>query len=176
HAALAMLARDAATADLARSRPRLQLLWEVCQIPDFRKTLSDAHTRLLSQVFHHLSGASGVLPVDWVGDQIARIDRTEGDIDALVQRIAYIRTWTYIAHRGDWLADSRHWQERTGAIEDRLSDALHQSLTQRFVDRRHAVLTRRLKSGGELVSSVTAGGDVLVEGHAVGRLEGLRFV
>ena len=176
HLALASLARDGSIAELARSRTRLQLLWEVCQIPDFRKTLSDAHTRLLSQVFHHLAGPTGVLPVDWVGDQIARIDRTEGDIDALVQRIAYIRTWTYIAHRGDWLADSRHWQERTGAIEDRLSDALHQSLTQRFVDRRHAVLTRRLKSGGELVSSVTAGGDVLVEGHAVGRLEGLRFV
>jgi ATP-dependent RNA helicase SUPV3L1/SUV3 len=176
HAALAALARDAATADLARSRAALRLLWEVCQIPDFRKTLSDAHTRLLSQVFRHLTGPSRVLPVDWVADQIARIDRVEGDIDALVQRIAYIRTWTYIAHRGDWLADSRHWQERTRAVEDRLSDALHQSLTQRFVDRRHAVLTRGLTGGGELASAVTAGGDVVVEGHPVGRLEGLRFV
>src|SRR5215813_4018750 len=176
HAALTALARDAATADLARSRAALRLLWEVCQMPDFRKTLSDAHTRLLAQVFRHLTGPSRVLPVDWVADQIARIDRVEGDIDALVQRIAYIRTWTYIAHRGDWLADSRHWQERTRAIEDRLSDALHQSLTQRFVDRRHAVLTRGLKGGGELASAVTAAGDVVVEGHPVGRLEGLRFV
>jgi ATP-dependent RNA helicase SUPV3L1/SUV3 len=176
HASLAALARDAATADLARSRTALRLLWEVCQIPDFRKTLSDAHTRLLGQVFRHLTEPGGVLPADWVADQIARIDRIDGDIDALVQRIAYIRTWTYIAHRGDWLADSRHWQERTRAIEDRLSDALHQSLTQRFVDRRHTVLTRGLKGGGELVSAVTAGGDVVVEGHPVGRLEGLRFV
>jgi ATP-dependent RNA helicase SUPV3L1/SUV3 len=176
HAALATLARDPDTAALARSRAVLRLLWEVCQIPDFRKTLSDGHTRLLAQVFRHLTSPSGVLPTSWVADQIARIDRTEGDIDTLVQRIAHIRTWTYIAHRGDWLQDSKHWQDRTRAVEDRLSDALHQSLTQRFVDRRHAVLTRRLKSGDELMSAVTAAGDVLVEGHPVGRMDGFRFL
>ncbi|MGH6930498.1 MAG: disulfide oxidoreductase, partial [Dongiaceae bacterium] len=170
------LARDPEIAALARSRAALRLLWEICQIPDFRKTLSDGHTRLLAQVFRHLAGASGVLPTSWVADQIARIDRTEGDIDVLVQRIAHIRTWTYIAHRGDWLDESRQWQDRTRAIEDRLSDALHHSLTQRFVDRRHAVLTRGLKSGQELMSAVTAAGDILVEGHAVGRMEGFRFV
>jgi ATP-dependent RNA helicase SUPV3L1/SUV3 len=175
-AALAALARDAEIAALARAPAALRLLWEVCQIPDFRKTLSDAHTRLLAQVYRHLIGPAGVLPVDWIADQIARIDRTEGDIDTLTQRIAHIRTWTYIAHRGDWLRDARGWQERTRAVEDRLSDALHHCLTQRFVDRRHAVLTRRLSSGAELVSTVTAGGDVLVEGHGVGRLDGFRFV
>jgi ATP-dependent RNA helicase SUPV3L1/SUV3 len=175
-AALATLARDPEVAALARSRASLRLLWEVCQIPDFRKTLSDGHTRLLAQVFRHLTSPSGVLPATWVADQIARIDRTEGDIDTLVQRIAHIRTWTYIAHRGDWLQDSKQWQERTRAVEDRLSDALHQSLTQRFVDRRHAVLTRRLKSGDELMSAVTAAGDVLVEGHPVGRMDGFRFL
>jgi ATP-dependent RNA helicase SUPV3L1/SUV3 len=176
HIALTNLARDAEVVALATGSAALRLLWEVCQIPDFRKTLSDSHTRLLGRVYRHLIGAAGVLPTDWVADQIARIDRTEGDIDALVQRIAHIRTWTYIAHRGDWLTDPRHWQERTRAIEDRLSDALHQSLTQRFVDRRHAVLTRGLRSGGELMSAVTAAGDVLVEGHPVGRMEGFRFV
>ena len=176
HIALATLARDVEVAGLVRGSGALRLLWEVCQIPDFRKTLSDSHARLLGQVYRHLIGAAGVLPTDWVAEQIARIDRTEGDIDALVQRIAHIRTWTYIAHRGDWLIDSRHWQDRTRSIEDRLSDALHQSLTQRFVDRRHAVLTRGLKSGRDLMSAVTAAGDVLVEGHPVGRMEGFRFV
>src|SRR5262245_42174352 len=174
--ALATLARDPELAELARSRDRLRLLWEVCQIPDFRKTLTDSHTRLLSQVYRYLATEPCVLPTEWVAEQIARIDRTEGDIDQLVQRIAYIRTWTYISHRGDWLADAKHWQERSRAVEDKLSDALHQQLTQRFVDRRHAMLSKRLAAARDFVSQVSADGDVVVEGHAVGRLEGLRFV
>ncbi len=178
--ALAALARDPEVAALTRGTAMLRLLWEVAQIPDFRKTLSDVHTRLLAQVFRHLAqargGSRGTLPADWVDRQLARIDRTEGDIDMLVQRIAHIRTWTYISHRADWLADPAHWQERTRSIEDRLSDALHQSLTQRFVDRRHAHLSRQLSSGGQLESAVTVSGEVLVEGHSVGRLDGFRFV
>jgi ATP-dependent RNA helicase SUPV3L1/SUV3 len=176
HAALAALARDPEIADLARARDRLRLLWEVCQIPDFRKTLTDSHTRLLSQVYRYLATAPSVLPTDWVAEQISRIDRTEGDIDQLVQRIAYIRTWTYISHRGDWLADAKHWQERSRAVEDKLSDALHHQLTQRFVDRRHAMLSKHLAAARDFVSQVSPEGDVIVEGHAVGRLEGLRFV
>jgi ATP-dependent RNA helicase SUPV3L1/SUV3 len=176
HLALTSLARDPEVADRTRSRERLRLLWEVCQIPDFRKTLTDSHARLLAQVYGHLAGESGVLPTDWVADQVARLDRTDGDIDQLLQRIAYIRTWTYISHRADWLADARHWQERSRSVEDKLSDALHQQLTQRFVDRRHAMLSRRLAAARDFVSRVTADGEVVVEGHGVGRLEGLRFV
>jgi ATP-dependent RNA helicase SUPV3L1/SUV3 len=176
HLSLATLARDAEIADLARSRDRLRLLWEVCQIPDFRKTLTDSHTRLLSQVYRYLTSEPGVLPTDWVAEQITRIDRTEGDIDQLVQRIAYIRTWTYISHRAQWLADGKHWQERSRTVEDKLSDALHQQLTQRFVDRRHALLSKRLAAARDFISQVSPEGDVVVEGHAVGRLEGLRFV
>ena len=176
HLALAAIARDPELADLARSRDRLRLLWEVCQIPDFRKTLTDSHTRLLSQVYRYLATEPCVLPTDWVSEQISRIDRTEGDIDQLVQRIAYIRTWTYISHRGDWLADAKHWQERSRAVEDKLSDALHQQLTQRFVDRRHAMLSKRLAAARDFITQVSADGEVVVEGHAVGRLEGLHFV
>ena len=181
HLALAALARDEEIARLAGNPAALRLLWEVCQIPDFRKVLSDAHTRLLGQIFRYLAGAQdgrseGRLPEDWVSRQIARIDRTDGDIDTLVGRIAHIRTWTYISHRGDWLADPTHWQDRARAIEDRLSDALHRSLTQRFVDRRHAVLVRRMAGGGQLLSAVNQDGVVIVEGHPIGRLDGFRFV
>ncbi|WP_119462752.1 helicase-related protein [Rhodospirillaceae bacterium SYSU D60014] len=181
HLALAALARDEEIARLAGNPAALRLLWEVCQIPDFRKVLSDAHTRLLGQIFRYLAGppagqSEGRLPEDWVGRQIARIDRTDGDIDTLVARIAHIRTWTYISHRGDWLADPVHWQDRARAIEDRLSDALHHSLTQRFVDRRHAVLVRRMAGGGRLLSAVDQDGTVIVEGHPVGRLDGFCFV
>ena len=139
--ALAALARDPELAQLSSGPARVRLLWEVCQIPDFRKILSDAHVRLLGQIFRHLA-VDRRLPADWVAAQIARLDRVEGDIDTLVGRIAHIRTWTFVAHRAAWLDDPVHWQERSRAIEDRLSDALHDRLTQRFVDRRHAVLAR----------------------------------
>ncbi|QEX19704.1 hypothetical protein FRZ44_50190 [Hypericibacter terrae] len=175
HQSLLALSREPEIEGLARSSARIRLLWEVCQIPDFRKILSDAHTRLLGQIYHHLTGATEKLPPDWVAEQIQRIDRVDGDIDLLTQRIAHIRTWTYIAHRADWLADPAHWQERTRAIEDRLSDALHQSLTSRFVDHRHATLVRRMKEGGELMSALTRSGEVVVEGHVVGKLEGFEF-
>ena len=104
----------------------MRLLWEVCQIPDFRKIMTDAHTRLLGQSSAISPAAAEKLPPDWVAGQIQRLDRVDGDIDTLMQRIAHIRTWTYIAHRADWLADPAHWQERARAIEDRLSDALHE--------------------------------------------------
>ena len=91
-------------------------------------------------------------------------------------RIAHVRTWTYITHRSDWVEDAAAWQERARAIEDRLSDALHESITQRFVDRRSAFLVRQLASDGELAAAVLSSGEVLVEGAYVGRLDGLRFV
>ncbi|ANC90434.1 disulfide oxidoreductase [Azospirillum humicireducens] len=176
HLALQALVRDPEIMDLARGRDAVKLLWEVCQVPDFRKVLSDAHTKLLGQVFRSLRGPLRRLDDDWVGKQIARLDRTEGDIDALVARIAHIRTWTYISNRPTWLKDPLHWQERTRAIEDRLSDALHERLTQRFIDRRSATLARTLKDGRSLLGGVRADGEVVVEGHVVGKLEGFRFV
>jgi ATP-dependent RNA helicase SUPV3L1/SUV3 len=154
----------------------VRLLWDVCQIPDFRKVMSDAHTRLLAQVFRHLTGPEGRLPTDWVAGHVSRLDRTDGDIDTLMARIAHIRTWTYISHRPGWLADAAHWQEASRAVEDKLSDALHRALTQRFVDRRQAHLLRRMKHGGELRGSVTRAGEVIVEGHGVGQLAGFRFI
>ena len=174
--ALAALAGDPEIARLAAGPAEVALLWDVCQVPDFRKTLSDQHSGLLRRIYRHLMQAGRRLPEDWVARQIARIDRADGDIDALVARIAHIRTWTYIAHRGNWLEDSLHWQERTRAIEDLLSDALHERLTQRFVDRRAAALVRRLREGDEVLGAVRRNGEVLVEGEFVGRLEGFRFV
>jgi ATP-dependent RNA helicase SUPV3L1/SUV3 len=141
--------------------------------------MADHHTMLLKRIFLALTdGADGAgrLPPDWVARQIDRLDVTTGDIDALTNRIAHIRTWTYISHRGDWLDDCVHWQERAREIEDRLSDALHERLTQRFVDRRHALSEKRRKDGGELLSAVTASDQVVVEGEQVGRVAGLTFV
>jgi ATP-dependent RNA helicase SUPV3L1/SUV3 len=151
-------------------------LWQVCQIPDFRKLATEEHARLIGGVFEHLMSNAGVLPDDWMNGHVSRLDNVEGDIDAIAQRIAHIRTWTYVANRPDWLTDPVQWQERTRAVEDRLSDALHEKLTQRFVDRRTSVLMKRLREDEEFAATVDDEGEVLVEGEYVGRLQGFSFV
>lgn len=176
HLALGILMRDAEVARRATNPGAVRLLWDICQIPDFRKVLSDAHTRMQAQIFRQLTEPAGRLDPDWVARQVTRLDRTEGDIDALVARIAHIRTWTYVAHRAGWMPDPAEWQDRTRAVEDRLSDALHERLTQRFVDRRAALLVRSMKAGGELLAAIDAAGQVLVEGEHVGTIEGFAFL
>jgi ATP-dependent RNA helicase SUPV3L1/SUV3 len=172
--ALRALARDPEIADMAATPADVRLLWDVCQVPDFRKVMSDQHARLLAQIYKGLM-RDGCLSGDWVGRQIDRLDRTDGDIDSLIGRIAHIRTWTFITHRADWVADSQHWQARARAIEDRLSDALHDGLTQRFVDRRTAALVKRMSEGSDLIGAVRRNGEVLVEGEYVGKLDGFAF-
>ena len=155
---------------------RVKLLWEVCQVPDFRKTMTEEHTALLGQLFQHLSQGGERLPEDWIDSHVKRLERFDGDIDTLMTRIAHVRTWTYISHRADWIQRAAHWQERARAIEDRLSDVLHQRLTQRFVDRRATLLVRRLRDEGEMTTSVAEAGEVIVEGEHLGRIEGFRFI
>ena len=176
HRALQLLARNAEVTARATSPAAVRLLWDVCQIPDFRKVMSDSHARFLAQCFGHLAGPDERLPTAWIGAQMSQLDRTEGDIDTLMVRIAHIRTWTYITHRGDWLDGASDWQERARAVEDRLSDALHDRITQRFVDSRSAVLVRQRAGDGELLASINKDGVVCVEGAPVGRLDGFRFV
>jgi ATP-dependent RNA helicase SUPV3L1/SUV3 len=173
HRALAALARDAELSALARDAESVRLLWEVCQVPDFESALTEAHTRLLARVFRFLRGREGRIPEEFLASHVRQLDRCDGGIDELLSRIAAIRTWTYISHRSAWVSDARHWQERTRAVEDRLSDALHERLTQEFVDRATAIVARH--DAAELVTSLTAGGEVLVQGLRAGVLEGFRF-
>ncbi|QYK43149.1 MAG: helicase [Paracoccaceae bacterium] len=148
-------------------------LWDVCRVPDFRGLGTHDHATLLARLFGFLS--DGQIPSDWIATAIARIDRTDGDIDTLSKRLAFIRTWTYVAQRAGWVADEPHWRGETRAVEDRLSDALHAALTRAFVDRRTSVLLRRLKQKESLVAEVNDKGEVTVEGQPAGRLEGFRF-
>jgi ATP-dependent RNA helicase SUPV3L1/SUV3 len=150
-------------------------LWDVCQIPDFRKVMADEHANLLGNVFDHLTGDDGYIDEDWLSGHVDRQDKTQGDLDTLSTRIAHTRTWTFVSNRTGWLKDPLHWQERTRAVEDRLSDALHERLTQRFVDRRTNFLIRRLKSDEALMASINTEGEVTVEGEFVGRINGFRF-
>ena len=174
--ALQTLAAQSAFLPRLNSPRRVKLLWEVCQVPDFRKTMTEEHIQLLGQLFGHLTQGGERLPEDWIESHVKRLERFDGDIDTLMARIAHVRTWTYISHRPDWIQRATHWQERARAIEDRLSDVLHQRLTQRFVDRRAALLVRRLRDEGEMNSSIAAAGEVTVEGEHLGRIEGFRFV
>ncbi len=117
----------------------------------------------------------GSIPADWFARQVAHADRTDGDIDTLSNRIAHVRTWTFAANRPDWLADPEHWQGVARAVEDRLSDALHERLSERFIDRRTSVLMRRLRENTVLETEIGKSGEVTVEGHVIGRLDGFMF-
>ncbi|CUH79139.1 Superfamily II RNA helicase [Tritonibacter multivorans] len=172
--ALKSLAQDSAMRDRAANAQSVRLLWDVCRIPDFRGISHAEHSSLLSGIYAYLH-EGGVVPDDWFARQIRRIDRTDGDIDTLSKRLSFIRTWTYVAQRNGWLRDESHWRGETRAVEDRLSDALHMRLTQRFVDRRTSVLLRRLKQKEALLAEVNDNGEVTVEGEFVGKLEGFRF-
>ena len=177
------LALARAGAQCPRSRPRraiphaVRLLWEVCQIPDFRKVMSDTHARLLAQIYRHLAGPAARLPSDWVAEpgRPARPHRRRHRHADGAHR-PYPHLDLHRASPAIGSPTAAHWQERARAIEDKLSDALHDRITQRFVDRRSAFLVRRLAAAEELLASVSRDGEVKVEGHYVGRLDGFRFV
>ncbi|WP_430912589.1 helicase-related protein [Methylobacterium sp. sgz302541] len=175
--ALEILMREEEFRDIATGPASVKRLWEACGVPDYRKVHPQTHADLIAQLYRFLMrGMAGRIPNDWFAKHVALIDRTDGDIDALSQRIAQGRTWTFVANRPDWLVDPLHWQGETRRVEDRLSDALHERLASRFVDRRTSVLMRRLREKTMLEAEITAGGDVTVEGQHVGHLHGFQFV
>lgn len=172
--ALDYLARYPEVQDLASSPNRVSLLWDACALPDYRRITPAQHADLILTLYSDLA-RHGSVNEDFMAEQVHRSDRTDGEIDTLSARIAQIRTWTYVSNRPGWLADPTHWQEKTREIEDRLSDALHERLTKRFVDRRTSVLMKRLRENGMLEAEISVNGDVFVEGHHVGQLSGFRF-
>ncbi|MEH3062059.1 MAG: helicase-related protein [Methylobacterium radiotolerans] len=175
--ALEILMKEDDIRDMARSAATVRRLWDVCGVPDYRKVHPQVHADLVAQLYRFLmKGMAGRIPDTWFAEQVAMIDRTDGDIDTLSRRIAQGRTWTFVANRPDWLRDPEHWQGETRRVEDRLSDALHERLASRFVDRRTSVLMRRLRENTMLEAQITADGDVTVEGQHVGHLHGFLFV
>ncbi|MHB2267487.1 helicase-related protein [Aliihoeflea sp. PC F10.4] len=172
--ALDILAQDDRVRALADTPERVALLWDACALPDYRRIAPAQHAELIRSIFIDLA-TKRYVDADYMAEQVHRADATSGDIDALSHRIAQIRTWTFVSNRPGWLADPVYWQEKTRDIEDRLSDALHERLTKRFVDRRTSVLMRRLRENSMLEAEINPAGDVLVEGHHVGELQGFRF-
>ncbi len=167
-------ARDADVRDMAHGAAAIERLWDACQIPDYRRIAPAAHAELVTTLFGFLMH-KGRIPDAWFAAQVDQADRVDGDIDTLSGRIAQIRTWTFVANRPDWLADPEHWQGIARDVENKLSDALHERLTERFVDRRTSVLMRRLRENASLNTEIGKTGEVIVEGHVIGRLDGFTF-
>lgn len=161
-------------AHLANTRERVELAWTCCQIPDFRDVSPAAHGEIVARVFSGVA-MSGKIDADWIAEQVRFCDNTIGDIDTLSNRIRQIRTWTFISNRRNWLEDPTHWQETTRAIEDALSDALHERLIARFVDRRTSVLMRHLRDKQMVSPQITDKGELTIEGHVIGTIDGFRF-
>ncbi len=175
-AVLKALADDRQIADRAHGKVLVRRLWDACGLPDFRKTGPEHHARLVAQLYGHLSVGNGHIPADWFAAELARLDNVQGDVDSVASRIAHVRTWAYIAHRPDWLADPAHWAGKTADLEEKLSDALHKKLTERFVDRRTAILMRSIGTDSALFDvQIGNEGAVLVEDEEIGTLTGFRF-
>ena len=170
------LARDPATRDLAKTRKDVERLWEVCQIPDYRNISNAEHASIVSRIYQFLQTGDGFIEEDWFVRQLKHCENTQGDLDTLSNRISHIRTWTFVANRPDWLKAPLYWQSYAREIEDKLSDALHERLTQRFIDRRTSVLMKRLAQKEELMSTVEEDGAIHVEGEYIGRIKGFLFV
>ncbi|MCJ9706781.1 helicase-related protein, partial [Bradyrhizobium sp. SHOUNA76] len=167
-------ARDAEVRDIAHGKAAVERLWEACQVPDYRKLSPAAHAELVTTLYGFLMRKE-CIPDAWFAAQVTQADRIDGDIDTLSARIAQIRTWTFVANRPDWLKDPERWQGVTREVENKLSDALHERLTERFVDRRTSVLMRRLRENTSLNTEIGKTGEVIVEGHVIGRLDGFTF-
>ena len=153
----------------------VKMLWEICQIPDFRQVSDDEHAKLCASIFRQISAEKGLIQEDWFANMVKPLDRMDGDIDTLSARISHVRTLTYISNRNDWCENQKYWQSTTRDIEDRLSDALHERLRQRFVNKRTSVLMRELRQKGKLMANIETDGSIFVEDHFIGTIEGFHF-
>lgn len=171
HLALEALSRDPQVRARASDPERLGLLWEVAGIPDYRKRLTEHHAELLGEVYGHLVD-HGEIPMPWIEERLRRMDRVDGDIGALMTRIAHVRTWTFISHKESWVAEPGGLQERARALEDRLSDALHRKLTARFVDHRVGIV---LDGEDSAPARVDEAGQVVLGERVLAQIEGLEL-
>ena len=172
--ALKALVEDAEAMAPLTTRSEVARFWEICQLPDFRKLSSDEHIKLVKN-FAGFLARGGAVPNDWMARQVARLDESLGDVATLSGRLAHVRTLTYASNRPGWTEDVAHWQGVTRQVEDRLSDALHECLTQRFIDRRTSILMKTLRDEDFAALTLDDSGAVAVGGESIGRLDGLSF-
>ena len=153
----------------------LELLWECCQIPDFVKKTYGNHLDVVSKVFGFLNGKDSKITNDYMRLQLIKLDKLEGNVDSLSNRIANVRTWSYVSNKINWVESQSYWIEKTKLLEDRLSDRLHEELTRTFIDKRASVLARGLKQDMEFKIEIMEDNKVIIDDQFIGDLKGLRF-
>ena len=161
--------------NIKNNQETLELLWECCQIPDFVKKTYGNHLEVVSKVFSFLNGKDGKITNDYMRLQLIKLDKLEGNVDSLSNRIANVRTWSYVSNKINWVESQSYWIEKTKLLEDRLSDRLHEELTKTFIDKRASVLARGLKQDIEFKTEIMEDNKVIIDEQFIGDLKGLRF-
>jgi ATP-dependent RNA helicase SUPV3L1/SUV3 len=161
--------------NIKNNQETLKLLWECCQIPDFVKKTYGNHLEVVSKVFVFLNGKHGKITNDYMRLQLIKLDKLEGNVDSLSNRIANVRTWSYVSNKINWVENQSYWIEKTKLLEDRLSDRLHEELTKTFIDKRASVLARGLKQDIEFRTEIMEDNKVIIDEQFIGNLKGLRF-
>ena len=161
--------------NIKNNKDTLQLLWECCQIPDFVKKTYGNHIEVVGKVFGFLNGINGKISNDYMRIQLMKLDKLDGNVDSLSNRIANVRTWSYVSNKINWVENQNYWIEKTKLLEDRLSDRLHEELTKTFIDKRASVLARGLKQDMDFKTEIIGDDQVIIDEQFIGNLKGLRF-
>jgi len=167
--------KDMESHNIKNSKETLELLWECCQIPDFVKKTYGNHLEVVSKVFSFLNGKEGKITSDYMRLQLMKLDKLEGNVDSLSNRIANVRTWSYVSNKINWVENQSYWIEKTKLLEDKLSDRLHEELTKTFIDKRASILARGLKQDMDFKTEIMEDDKVIIDEQFIGNLKGLRF-
>ena len=167
--------KDMQSHNINNDKVTLELLWECCQIPDFVKKTYGNHLEVVSKVFSFLNGEEGKITNDYMRLQLMKLDKLEGNVDSLSNRIANVRTWSYVSNKINWVENQSYWIEKTKLLEDRLSDRLHEELTKTFIDKRASILARGLKQDMNFKTEIMEDDKVIIDEQFIGNLKGLKF-
>ena len=173
--ALKFFLRDKKLENVSFNREKLSLLWECCQIPNFVKKTYGNHYEVIENVFKYLSSNKGKIPEDYMRLQLMKLDKLEGNVDSLSNRIANVRTWSYVSNKNNWVENQNYWIEKTKLLEDKLSDRLHEELTKTFIDKRASILARGLKQDMEFKTEILENNDVKIDDQFIGKINGLKL-
>ena len=173
--ALKFFLRDKSLEKIEFSEKKLKLLWECCQIPDFVKKTYGNHYEVISNVFKYLNSKEGKITNEYMRLQLIKLDKLEGNVDSISNRIANVRTWSYVSNKNNWVENQNYWIEKTKLLEDKLSDKLHEELTKTFIDKRASVLARGLKQDMEFDTKILKNNDVMIDNQFIGKINGLKL-